>query len=141
VDDLGRIGLSVAGDESLPESKSDFYSTPHIEQLARQSMRFSHAYAPAPVCTPSRAGLLAGKIPARLRITTPNRAGAGRPIANRPPPRHVDSAAEGETTNAELLGACGYAAAHFGKWHPAGGGPGGYACDRHHSETGNGGPE
>ncbi|MDP6468536.1 MAG: sulfatase-like hydrolase/transferase [Pirellulaceae bacterium] len=53
-DDQGWTGLSVAMHDALPNSKSDFYRTPHLEQLAEQCMRFTDAYAPAPVCSPTR---------------------------------------------------------------------------------------
>ena len=61
VDDLGWTDLGCQG--------STFYATPHIDQLAREGMRFTQAYAACTVCSPSRASLLTGKYPARLHIT------------------------------------------------------------------------
>jgi arylsulfatase A-like enzyme len=140
VDDMGWTGLSCAMQKKVPESKSDFYQTPRIDELARQGMRFSHAYSPSSMCTPSRASLLTGKSPALLRMTTPG------PVHGQPtdrkliPPRHVDSLPDSEITIAEILRRQGYATAHFGKWHLAGGGPGNHGFEQHDGDTGNGGP-
>lgn len=140
VDDMGWTGLSVASDDRVPGSKSDFYQTPHVESLARDGMRFSNAYAPAPMCTPTRASLLTGKSPAQLHMTTPGP--ANRPVQNRKliPPRHVNALPTAETIIAEVLRQRNYATAHFGKWHLSGGGPGKHGFDRHDGETGNQGP-
>jgi len=46
VDDLGWKDLGCYG--------SDFYETPHIDQLASESMLFSQAYAASPVCSPKK---------------------------------------------------------------------------------------
>jgi len=139
VDDMGWTGLSIASDERLPGSKSDYYMTPCIETLARGGVRFSSAYAPASLCTPTRASLLTGKTPARLRMTTPGPAGG--PAQNRKlvSPRHVDSLPTSETTIAEVLKQKGYSTAHYGKWHLSGGGPGAHGFDKHDGETANGG--
>jgi hypothetical protein len=53
-DDMGWTGLSTSMDDGVPGSKSDFYQTPRIDELARQGMRFSNAYSPSSMCTPSR---------------------------------------------------------------------------------------
>ena len=140
IDDLGWTGLSVQMDQALPQSKSDFYQTPRLEQFAQQSMRFSNAYAPAAMCTPTRASILTGKSPAKLHMTTPG------PPDRQPKqqkvilPRHINSLPSGETTIAEVLKKQNYATAHFGKWHLSGGGPGAHGFDVHDGETGNGGP-
>lgn len=70
IDDMGWTGTSVKMDPRVDESKSDFYQTPNIEKLAAQGMRFSNAYSPASLCTPSRAAILTGKTPAELHMTT-----------------------------------------------------------------------
>jgi hypothetical protein len=139
-DDMGWTGLSVASDDRMPGSKSDFYQTPHVESLARDGMRFSNAYAPAPMCTPTRASLLTGKSPAQLHMTTPGPADG--PVENRKliPPRHVTALPTAEITIAEVLRRRNYATAHFGKWHLSGGGPGAHGFDRHDGDTGNQGP-
>ena len=61
VDDLGYKDLGCYG--------SDYYETPHIDQLAKEGLRFTDAYATCAVCTPTRASMLTGKYPARLLMT------------------------------------------------------------------------
>lgn len=61
IDDLGWMDLSCQG--------SSFYETPHIDQLRKEGMAFDQAYAACPVCSPSRASILSGKYPARLKVT------------------------------------------------------------------------
>ena len=61
VDDLGWSDIGVFG--------STFYETPNIDGLAEQGVRFVNAYAASHVCSPTRASLLTGKYPARLRLT------------------------------------------------------------------------
>ena len=45
-----------------------YHATPHLDSLAKQGMRFTQAYAPAPICSASRAAFLTGKTPARLHF-------------------------------------------------------------------------
>lgn len=61
LDDLGWMDLGCQGNPQV--------DTPHIDRLAQQGMRFTDAYAAAPVCSPTRAAVLTGLSPARLRIT------------------------------------------------------------------------
>lgn len=58
VDDLGWSDLACYGNPR--------HQTPAIDRLAEQGMRFTAAYAAAPICSASRAALLTGKTPARL---------------------------------------------------------------------------
>ena len=58
VDDLGWTDLACFG--------SEFYETPHLDQLAAEGMRFTDAYAAAPVCSPTRAAIMTGQTPGRL---------------------------------------------------------------------------
>ena len=67
-DDQGWNGTSVCMSDSLPLSKSDYHQTPNLELLAEKGMRFSSAYASAPVCSPSRYSIQFGQTPARLRM-------------------------------------------------------------------------
>lgn len=61
-DDMGWMDLHCQGNPVL--------RTPHIDRLAEQGTRFTHAYAAAPVCSPTRAAaLITGLAPARLQIT------------------------------------------------------------------------
>ena len=61
VDDLGWKDAGVYG--------TTFYETPNIDQLARNSMRFTQFYTAGCVCSPTRASIMTGKHPARLNIT------------------------------------------------------------------------
>ncbi len=109
-DDLGWSDLGCYG--------SDLHETPHLDKLARQGMRFTDAYAAAPVCTPTRASLLTGKHPARLGMTI-WREGAVTPPRNRRllPPAAVADVPHTETTLATTLHSAGYLTALVGKWH------------------------
>src|SRR5690348_8581814 len=60
-DDLGWKDLACYG--------SRFYETPNLDRLAKQGMRFTNAYAAAPLCSPTRASIMTGKYPARLGMT------------------------------------------------------------------------
>jgi len=68
-DDQGWAETSVPMMEGRADSCSDFLQTPALEQMAQEGMVFSNAYACAPTCTPSRAGIQFGKTPARLQYT------------------------------------------------------------------------
>lgn len=116
VDDMSWTGLSVPMDDREKESQSDFYQTPNIDELAKQGMRFSNAYSPASMCTPSRAAILTGKTPAELHMTAP---GGGRPQSYQKlvAPDFIRELPASETTIAEVLKTQGYATAHLGKWH------------------------
>ena len=59
-DDLGYRDLGCYGNPSIP--------TPNIDALAARSIQYMQAYSAAPVCTPSRAGLMTGRYPARTAV-------------------------------------------------------------------------
>ena len=59
-DDLGYGDLSCYG---RPD-----YRTPVLDSLARQGLRFTSAYAAAPVCTPTRCALMTGRYPQRVGV-------------------------------------------------------------------------
>src|SRR5262245_19202428 len=44
--------------------------TPHLDRMAREGVRFEQAYVAAPICSPSRCGIVTGQFPARWRITS-----------------------------------------------------------------------
>ncbi len=81
------------------------FTTPNIDHLAMQGMRFTNHYAAQAVCSASRAGLLTGCYPNRFGIS-----GALFPHSKNGLPTN-------EITIAELLKEKGYATAIFGKWH------------------------
>ena len=109
VDDLGWSDLGCYG--------STFHDTPHIDRLAQSGQRFTDAYATCHVCSPSRASVLTGKYPARLKLTDwiPGRREfsfqAFQNAAN------LQALPLEEVTLAEALKKHGYTTAHFGKWH------------------------
>lgn len=110
-DDLGWSDLGCYGHE--------IFETPHLDQLAAEGMRFTQAYAPAPICSASRAGFLTGKTPARLGfefVTKPEPGFQPVKAPLRAPAFTLDLPLE-ETTIAETLDEAGYRTAFFGKWH------------------------
>ena len=98
-DDQGTCDLPSYGSKDLV--------TPNIESLVKRGTRFTQFYAPGPVCSPSRAGLLTGRYP--LHAGLPN---------NSPSERgHPGGLPSDQVTIAEMMKAAGYATAHIGKWH------------------------
>jgi len=59
-DDQGSVDLNCYGAKDLV--------TPHMDSLAKHGVRFTQFYAAAPVCSPSRAGLLTGRYPVRAGV-------------------------------------------------------------------------
>jgi len=107
-DDMGWKDLSCYG--------SSYYETPNIDRLARGGMKFTNAYAAAPVCSPTRASILTGKYPARLHLTDwiP---GHTYPNARLRVPDWCQYLPLQETTIAQVLKSAGYVTANIGKWH------------------------
>lgn len=133
-DDQGWGGLSVAMHPDHPGAKGTIFHTPNIERLASQGMRFSAGYAPASVCSPTRISLQTGRSPASLHWTKAAPAEEGHKLTE---PRLTKSIAASETTIGEILRDAGYATAHYGKWHIAGGGPEEHGYDESDGDTGN----
>lgn len=113
-DDLGWMDLRCQGNNRL--------STPRIDALAKQGVRFTNAYAAAPVCSPTRAALITGLAPARLRITQHGKDGPEFWPKDRPvqPPAAEHVLPLKTVTLAERLKEAGYATGFFGKWHLSG---------------------
>ncbi len=113
VDDLGWSDLRCYGHA--------YHRTPHIDRLAADGLRFTNGYAPAPICSASRASILTGKTPARLgfEFVTKNVTGHQQLDAVVPlqTPEITLNLSLGEQTIAERHAAVGYQTAFFGKWH------------------------
>jgi len=117
-----NILLIVADDVGWSDLASyghPYHQTPHLDRLANDGMRFTQAYAPAPICSASRAAILTGKTPARLHFEfvtkeKPGSQNLGQPLQSPPYPTNL---ALEEVTVAEVLAEVGYQTAFFGKWH------------------------
>jgi len=106
-DDQGWCDTSVQMMNERKDSCSTYFQTPHLERLAKEGMKFSSAYSPAPTCTPSRISIQFGKTPARLKQTVVHDVLAKK--------HNVDC--RNEVSMAQVLKAADpkYITAHFGK--------------------------
>lgn len=119
-DDLGWKDTTING--------STFYHTPNLERLAARGMRFTQAYTANPLCSPTRASILTGQYPGRLRFTTAS-GGLPQVITNPIVPATAASTAKLREPQSctrllneynlysEVLKAAGYTTAFMGKWH------------------------
>lgn len=98
-DDQGSVDLGSYGATDL--------ATPHTDALAARGVRFTQFYSAAPVCSPSRAGLLTGRWPVRAGV--PGNCASQQGGKGALPPSEI--------TMAEMFKAAGYSTAHIGKWH------------------------
>ena len=97
-DDQGSIDMGAYGVKDL--------QTPHMDRIAKEGVRFTQFYAAAPVCSPSRAAILTGKVP--------QRAGVPGNVGLKGAHRGLDGE---QVTLAEMFKDAGYQTAHIGKWH------------------------
>lgn len=100
-DDLGYGDLSSFGNPSI--------QTPHLDQLVREGQKWTNFYAAASVCTPSRAGLLTGRLPIRSGMSSNKQ----RVLF----PDSKDGFPKSEISLATQLKKANYATACIGKWH------------------------
>jgi arylsulfatase A-like enzyme len=107
VDDMSWNGVSSFGNPHV--------STPNIDRLAKEGMKFNQAYV-APVCTPTRGEFLSGEYGARTGITQvlTHRIYPNAPLLT---PKPVDKLPENTYTITNMLQNAGYATAISGKWH------------------------
>ncbi|MEN9360835.1 MAG: hypothetical protein RL095_2370 [Verrucomicrobiota bacterium] len=136
-DDQAWNGTAVPMDPQIPGSKSAVIQTPNLEKLAAAGLRFSQAYAPAPVCSPTRVSIQTGKTPASQHWTK-----AAPGVGDGPSFKLIEADCSKdleakEVTIGELLKTAGYATAHYGKWHISGGGPAKHGYDESDGDTGN----
>src|SRR5215207_2177801 len=96
-DDLGRGDLGAYGQR--------FIRTPNLDRMAREGLRFTDAYAPSPVCAPSRASFMTGLHQGHARVR-----GNMNRNNERVPLRPED------VTVAEVLKGAGYRTGLVGKW-------------------------
>ncbi|MEM9656788.1 MAG: sulfatase-like hydrolase/transferase [Planctomycetota bacterium] len=105
-DDLGYGDLECYGHPKI--------KTPHLNRLAKEGIRFTDFYSAAPVCSPSRVGLLTGRSPNRAGVYDWIPPAGRRAAADAREKVHLRA---GETTIAHVLSDAGYATCLAGKWH------------------------
>ncbi|MCP5520370.1 MAG: sulfatase-like hydrolase/transferase [Verrucomicrobiales bacterium] len=107
IDDMGWGDFSCFGSEAA--------STPNIDHMAGEGIRFEQFYVDSPICSPSRVAISTGQYPQRWRITSylnNRRDNQARGMAQWLDPR--------APMLARSLRQAGYATGHFGKWHMGG---------------------
>lgn len=99
------INLDDSGYGDFSHNGAIGYTTPNIDSMASEGMRFTHFLSAQPISGASRAGLLTGCYPNRIGFV-----GA-------PGPKSKTGINEKETTIGEMLKKHGYSTAAIGKWH------------------------
>jgi len=117
-DDFGNHDLSCMG--------SRYYETPNLDRIAREGMIFTNGYATCQVCSPSRASIMSGKVPARHGITDWIGAKTGERWREHGrknkllPPENGDRLPSEYLTLPEAMRQEGYKTFFAGKWHLGG---------------------
>ncbi|MFT4613470.1 MAG: arylsulfatase A-like enzyme [Bacteroidia bacterium] len=112
-DDLGYGDIGAGAQGNL-------LNTPNIDALAAAGVTLSDFHSPAPVCTPSRAGIMTGRLPARAglpNVVFPSDTWKSFLINTVITPNSNVRLPEEEITLADVLQAAGYATGMVGKWH------------------------
>ncbi|BDS06885.1 hypothetical protein NT6N_19250 [Oceaniferula spumae] len=99
--DPGYNSTTVTYADGTPHPDQGWISTPTMDTMAANGLRFDRFYAASAVCSPTRASCLLGRNPFRAGVPTAN---SGR--------MEFD-----ETPLSEVLAGAGYTCGHFGKWH------------------------
>ena len=105
MDDVGWGDIGVNGNWAK--------ETPHIDQMAAEGMLFQDFYAGNPLCSPSRAALLTGRLPIRNGFYTTNYHARNAYT----PQTMVSGISHREILLPKLLGETGYRSKIIGKWH------------------------
>jgi len=100
-DDQGWSQMSGLMDPQIAESHSSYLETPNIDRLAREGLRFTSGYSPAPLCTPTRRSIQCGTSAARS---------GGEFRSPWIPAEHLTIPKALKEVHS------GYRCAHFGKW-------------------------
>lgn len=114
IDDLGWADLGSYG--------SKFHRTPNLDRLAREGMRFTQAYAAAPIGLPTRAAILTGRYPQQMKMTASFAVATDESRHRLTPPEVSRQLPLSEITIAEVLKPAGYSTACIGKWNLGGAG-------------------
>ncbi|MGB0767379.1 MAG: sulfatase-like hydrolase/transferase, partial [Phycisphaeraceae bacterium] len=142
IDDWAWNGTPVAMDDRLPNSRMPVLQMPNVERLAREGMKFTHAYG-SPQCSPARVCIQTGQSSPRNGFTVfmndkgqdyyDAKSFRGFPLIGCVSDMTLDPNA---VTIPEALGPLGYVSAHIGKWHMRGD-PGGEGYAVHDGDTTN----
>ena len=110
IDDMGWKDVGFMG--------AEYYETPNIDQLAKNGMIFTQAYANAANCAPTRASLLSGQYPPRHGVFTVGKSDRGNSKDRRLIPiKNSTSVSLEHTLISEALKSAGYRSAAIGKWN------------------------